>query len=98
MNEASLSEFEGRGSAVILSMTCLYLMLSRLFFQKKTARFLDDTFIFHLHNTNSHNVKYKRDNMLSYCRRHVYIFAYRVAWSHRMPYLPRSFSAKEPYN
>ena len=24
--------------------------------------------------------------------------SYRVAWSHRMPYLQRSFFAKEPYN
>ena len=32
---------------------------------------------------------------------HIYVLwsaLYRVVWSHRMPYLHRSFSANEPYN
>jgi len=29
---------------------------------------------------------------------HTNNLSYRVAWSHKMPYLHRSFSAKEPYN
>ena len=51
------------------------------------------------HVNSEHSIIEKWQCIPSNLRKHTATHCrYRVAWSHRMPYLYTSFSAREPYN